>query len=60
MNGFDFHCPTRIVFGPGRFSELGELTASVGIKRVLVVSDPGIEEVGHTQNGVESLQAAGA
>ncbi|MEQ8209772.1 MAG: iron-containing alcohol dehydrogenase [Lacipirellulaceae bacterium] len=59
MNGFDFHCPTRIVFGPGRFSELGELTASVGIKRVLVVSDPGIEEVGHTQNGVESLQAAG-
>ena len=26
---------------------------------MLVVSDPGIEEVGHTQRGVESLRAAG-
>lgn len=59
MNGFDFYCPTRIVFGPGRFADLGELTASLGIKRVLVVSDPGIEKVGHTQRGVQSLQAAG-
>lgn len=59
MTPFDFHCPTRIVFGPGRMAELGELTSSLGVKRVLVVSDPGIEEVGHTQRGVESLQSAG-
>ena len=65
MNVFDFHCPTRIVFGPGRVAELGELTASLrlldgrGVKRALVVSDPGIEEVGHTQRGIESLQSAG-
>lgn len=59
MNGFDFYCPTRIVFGPGRFSELGELTASLGVNRVLVVSDPGIEKVGHTQRGVQLLQSAG-
>ena len=59
MHTFDFHCPTRIVFGPGRVAELGELTASLDVRRVLVVSDPGIEEVGHTQRGVESLQAAG-
>lgn len=56
---FDFHCPTRIVFGPGRLRELGALTAALGVRRVLVVSDPGIEEVGHTQHGVESLRAAG-
>jgi len=59
MQKFDFHCPTRIVFGPGRFTELGQLTASLGVKRALVVSDPGIKEAGHTQRGVESLQAAG-
>lgn len=59
MYPFDFHCPTRIVFGPGRFAELGDLAAALGVQRVLVVSDPGIEEVGHTQRGVESLQAAG-
>ncbi len=56
---FDFHCPTRIVYGPGRVDELGALTASLGAERVLVVSDPGIEEVGHTQRGVESLRSAG-
>jgi alcohol dehydrogenase len=59
MSQFEFHCPTRIVFGPGRLSELGALTASLSAKRMLVVSDPGIEEVGHTQRGVESLQLAG-
>ena len=59
MPSFDFHCPTRIVFGPGRLQELGALAATLNVKRVLVVSDPGIEKVGHTQHGVESLKAAG-
>ncbi len=59
MLPFDFHCPTRIVFGPGRLAELGALVASLGAKRILVVSDPGIEKVGHTQRGVESLRVAG-
>ena len=58
MASFEFHCPTRIVFGAGRLQELGELTKVLG-QRVLVVSDPGIEEAGHTQRGVESLLAAG-
>lgn len=59
MSSFDFHCPTRIVFGPGRMAELGALTASLDVQRVMVVSDPGIIEAGHTARGVESLQAAG-
>ncbi len=58
MTPFDFHCPTRILFGPGRLEELGHLAAEFG-QRVLVVSDPGIEEVGHTQRGVDSLARAG-
>ncbi|MEM8864588.1 MAG: iron-containing alcohol dehydrogenase [Planctomycetota bacterium] len=58
MSPFDFQCPTRIVFGPGRLAELGVLTAGLDVKRALVVSDPGIEEAGHTQRGIESLQAA--
>lgn len=56
---FDFHCPTRIFYGPGRIAKLGALAAGLGVERVLVVSDPGIEEVGHTQRGVESLVSAG-
>ncbi len=57
---FDFHCPTRIVFGPGSISRLGELASFVIERgRVLVVSDPGIEKVGHTQRALDQLSAAG-
>ena len=40
MIPFDFHCPTRIIFGPGKLNELGSLASGLGAKRVLVVSDP--------------------
>lgn len=57
---FDFNCPTRIVYGPGKVAELGALTAAIGdVERALVVSDPGIVEAGHTQRGVDLLAAAG-
>ncbi|MEM9351627.1 MAG: iron-containing alcohol dehydrogenase [Planctomycetota bacterium] len=60
MTPFDFSCPTRIAFGPGRVSELGALAALIAPNtRVLVASDPGVIAAGHTQRGIESLQAAG-
>lgn len=60
MNSFDFHLPTRIVFGPGRLPELGELARSLGdISRVLVVSDPGVVAAGHVQRGIDALERAG-
>lgn len=60
MLPFDFNSPTRIVFGPGRLTELGELARSLGkIERVLVVSDPGIVDAGHAPRGIAALQAAG-
>jgi len=59
MLPFDFQLPTRIVFGPGRLSELGAVAASLGAQRVLVVSDPGIIAAGHTPRGIASLEQAG-
>jgi alcohol dehydrogenase len=59
MLPFDFKCPTRIVFGPGKLAELGEVAAGLGIKRALVVSDPGIIAAGHTPQGVRSLERHG-
>ena len=55
----DIQSQTRIVFGAGSVAELGALSAGLSVKRALVVSDPGIEKVGHTQRGIESLQNAG-
>jgi alcohol dehydrogenase len=60
MTPFDFRLPTRIVFGAGRIDELGELARSLGeLGRLLVVSDPGVVEAGHTQRGLDALQKAG-
>jgi alcohol dehydrogenase len=59
MLSFDFQCPTRIVFGPGKIEELGPIAAALGWKRVLVVSDPGIVSTGHTQRGIDSLERFG-
>jgi alcohol dehydrogenase len=59
MLPFDFHCPTRIVFGAGKVDELGPIASALGARRVLMVSDPGIVAAGHTQRGIDSLQRFG-
>ncbi|MEX0714248.1 MAG: iron-containing alcohol dehydrogenase, partial [Pirellulales bacterium] len=59
MNPFDFQLRTRIVFGPGRVDSLGELAGEMGVRRALLVSDPGIVAAGHVQRGLDSLQRAG-
>jgi len=59
MIPFDFQPRTRIVFGAGKIAALGELAAEIGARRVLVVSDPGIIQAGHTQRGIDALKSAG-
>ena len=34
--------PTRILFGPGRIAELGEAAKVAGLKKPLLVTDPGL------------------
>ena len=55
----EFQLGTQIVYGPGVLSRLGELATSLGIRRALVVSDPGIVAAGHAGRGVDLLTAAG-
>lgn len=59
MTPFDFHPRTRIVFGPGRVDSLGQLAGEMGIRRALLVSDPGIIAAGHAQRGLDALARAG-
>ena len=56
---FDFHTPTRVVFGPGSLNRLGELARELGDTRVLLVTDPGLEAAGHPQRAEKSLREAG-
>jgi alcohol dehydrogenase len=56
---FDFHTPTRVVFGPGSLARLGELARELGDTRALLVTDPGLEAAGHPQRAQASLREAG-
>ena len=58
-NGFDYHPRTRMVFGAGRIERVGELAGELGGGRVLLVTDPGIVEAGHSARAMAALEAAG-
>ncbi len=59
MNGVmipaKFESATRVVFGAGKVSTLGEFARDLGAQRVLVASDPGVIAAGHTGRGIDSL-----
>ena len=55
---FDFDPQTRVVFGSGTLDRLGQLTAELG-SRVLLVSDKGLREAGHEDRAILALRSAG-
>ncbi len=59
MTPFEFHVPTRLVFGAGTVQRLGTLARELGLARPLLVSDPGLEEAGHVDRALGLLRAAG-
>jgi alcohol dehydrogenase len=59
LQPFDFQTPTRVMFGPGTMQRLGEIARELGATRVLLVTDPGLEAVGHPQRARQSLTDAG-
>ncbi len=59
MLAFDYQPRTRVVFGAGVLSRVGELARELGGTRVLVVTDPGIVAAGHAARTAEALRLAG-
>ncbi|MFN3169039.1 MAG: iron-containing alcohol dehydrogenase [Phycisphaeraceae bacterium] len=54
------HTPgTRLVFGVGALDQLGALAKGLDCSRVMIVSDPGVTEAGHTARGRAIVEAAG-
>jgi alcohol dehydrogenase len=56
---FDYQPRTRLVYGVGVLQRLGELCQEIGGRRVLLVTDRGLEQAGHPQRGIQLLEAAG-
>ena len=57
MNNFLYSAVSDVLVGPGTSSQLGDLTAAMGIKRALIVTDPGIIKFGLLDVAVASLRA---
>ncbi len=51
--------PTRVWFGPGRLAELGEACKIAGLKRPLLVTDPGLMKLPVIARALDILKAAG-
>jgi len=56
---FDFQPRTRVVFGNGAITRLGELARELGFRRTLLVADHGLLASGHVDEALAPLQAAG-
>ena len=56
---FDFVLPTKIVFGAGVAKQVASQLATLGLHRPLVVTDPGVRQVGVVETVCASLEAEG-
>ncbi|HEX8162433.1 MAG TPA: iron-containing alcohol dehydrogenase [Pyrinomonadaceae bacterium] len=59
MTPFDFHPRTRVVFGEGAITRLGELAREMGFRRTLLVADRGLVASGHVEEATKILTRAG-
>ncbi len=50
--------PTKIVFGAGEIGRLGDEVRALGLRRVLLVADPGVEQHGLLEAPLAALAAA--
>jgi alcohol dehydrogenase len=59
LSAFDSQPRTRLVFGIGAVERTGEIARELGGRRVLLVTDKGIVNAGHSAHVTQSLEKAG-
>jgi alcohol dehydrogenase len=55
----DFIPRTRVLFGAGKFRELGRLAKELGFRRTLLVADAGLRAAGYVDAAAKQLEAEG-
>jgi alcohol dehydrogenase len=58
MKEFDFQPRTRVVFGEGAMSRLGEVARELNFRRTLLVTDAGLVAAGHVALATQLLERA--
>jgi len=56
---FSFDLRTQVLFGEGRFGEIGTVAKNLGFACTLLVSDPGLRATGYADQAVALLSEAG-
>ncbi len=59
MNSFDHSPRTRLVYGNGTLSRIGELVRELAGHKVLLVTDAGIVKAGHAERAINFLKSTG-
>jgi alcohol dehydrogenase class IV len=58
IKAFDFYRTPRLVFGPGRVKDLGQIAAAYGAKVLVVTGLDSLDRTGHWEKCQESLKKA--
>lgn len=53
---FEFVVRTRLLAGPGQAERVGEVVAEFGVRRVMLVTDPGLVAAGHAAKCTDALR----
>ncbi len=56
---FDYLPLGRVIFEPGGLGRIGEVVRDLGGRRVLLVTDPGLEQAGHPKRAEQAIRDAG-
>jgi 4-hydroxybutyrate dehydrogenase len=56
---YSWSFPNRIVFGPGAIRQIAELAAGLGMRRALLVTDPGVVKCGLVERVTDPFKKAG-
>ncbi|OIQ10358.1 iron-containing alcohol dehydrogenase [Neomoorella thermoacetica] len=59
MMNFEFHNPTKLIFGAGSLAQLGKAVRPYGKKALLVIGGGSVKKSGAFDRAVSSLKAAG-
>jgi alcohol dehydrogenase len=59
MQPFDFQIHTQIIYGEGKFQELGTFASRLNFRRSLLVSDSGLLDCGYVEEAQRLLAQAG-
>jgi alcohol dehydrogenase class IV len=59
MNNFIFQTAGTVIHETGATARLGEIASGIGMRRVLLVSDPGITKIGLLDRAISGLHSGG-